>query len=728
VSPPNQVEMSSSGRRTWSELLRDPLVLLVLAIVLLLEFGAWRATEGYRLADSVEFMERARALERGEAMVDSVAIRPFGFSTLLVPFFALSSWIGLPEGRAVAWAISLLQVGLGLGLAAVAIRLGSALGGRRTGLLAGLLAGANPVFLQYSSQPVSGLAAGIFAGLALDAVLDGDGRDGFRPGLRSGLWLGAAFLTAFQSLLIAVAVALLLAVRDGIRGRTLLPASVRGLACGLGVAVLVQVLIDWVSFGTPGASLANYLVQNFGSVVTSFLARVGLKSLAASFYKLVLAAQGHEVVIAEHVPLAAKQHPWFYLLELPRMLVWPALFTFALGLARGIVRPSWKIALPALALLANVLAMSHKGSKDFRLWLPLLPWIAALAAYGWTWLPLRGKSSAALDLAFAGSLLVLGPIALAPGGARRFAGFWRAMDWIDERARTIAAERTGEDRRARVACTYHWSVFLRETAEVRLEKLPWQLDGWAKLDAKQRDEDLAALDRLDLFAAHLPLLAGNGDLVEFLSSRFHVVAAVYDPEIDLSGFGPILVLERRAGAATENLLFETTEASPGTAPALVRFGGSTADGGREVLELSNWGYARLPPQGLGWIRCSWTTPTGLSRDFVVENRITCPEDAFGWQHNGAPAWDLRPTSAWKPGETVTEGYLVVPAHDPYAVGKPMRPLGEEFRAQGRAPAGFWLHVATAEHAALVPEGGLGTSADGFVRVARFDLPLIDAPR
>ena len=82
----------------------------------------------------------------------------------------------------------------------------------------------------------------------------------------------------------------------------------------------------------------------------------------------------------------------------------------------------------------------------------------------------------------------------------------------------------------------------------------------------------------------------------------------------------------------------------------------------------------------------------------------------------------------KPGETVTEGYLVVPAHDPYAVGKPMRPLGEEFRAQGTAPAGFWLHVATAEHAALVPEGGLGTSADGFVRVARFDLPLIDAPR
>ena len=711
--------MESRGRPAWSALFRDPLVLLVLAITLALELGAWRATEGYRLADSVEFMERARALERGEAMIDSVAIRPIGFSTLLVPFFGFARWIGLPEGRAVAWAISLFQVGLGLGLVAVAIRLGGLLAGRRGGLIAGLLAGANPVFLQYSTQPVSGLAAGIFVGLALAAVLEDSG---FRPGLRCGLWLGAAFLMAFQSILITLVLLLLLLVRDGIRKRSILPATVGGLACGFGSAALVQVVLDWAQFGTPGASLANYLVQNFGNGVTSFLLRIGLRSLAVDFHEIVLALQGREEVVSENAPLAAKQIPWFYVVELPRMLVWPALAAFVLGLARGLARPSSRIGLPLVALVLIVFAMSYKGSKDFRLWLPFLPWVAAIAAYGWTWIRLPKIA----DLALAASLLVLGPIALAPGGARRFAGFWRAMDWVDERARSVAASRTGPERRVRAACAYHWAVFLREAPEVELVKLPWQLDGWAKLGPEKRAEDLAALESLDVFAAHLPLLTGNGALLEFLAPRFHVAAAVYDPEIDLARFGPILVLERRTGTASENLLFETATGASDGAPARARFSGSSPDGRPESLELVDWRYARLPPQGLGWLQGTWRSPTGFARDFLLETRITCPDDAFGWQQNAAPAFGLRPTSAWRPGDTVVDGRLVIPATDPFDVGKPIRPLGEEHLARGIAPAGFWLRVETADRAALEPEGGPETSGDGFARIARFDLPLLGA--
>jgi hypothetical protein len=695
----------------------------VIVLALLLELLAWHATEGYQLADSVEFMERAQALAHGRAMVDSVAIRPFGFSTLLVPFFALASWIGLPEGRAVVWAISLLQIGLGLGLTLVAVRLGGVLGGRRTGLLAGVLAAANPVLLQYASQPVSGLAAGIFAGLALDAILD---REGFRPGLRAGLWVGAAFLVAFQSLLIAVALGLLLLVRDGVRNRSILPASVRGLVCGLLCAVVVQVLMDWAYFGTPGASLSNYVLQNFGSVVTSFLARIGLKPLAVSWYKLVQAAQGREVVVAENARLAAIQSPWFYLVELPRMFVVPAIAALALGLARAVARPTWKVWLPAAAFLASVLAMSNKGSKDFRLWLPFLPWLAAIAAYGWAWIPLRRRGPrAALDLAFAASLVVLGSIALAPGGSKRFAGFWRAMDWVDERSRAIAAGRSEPDRRARVACAYHWAVFLRESPEVELVKLPWQLDGWPKLEPEKRAEDLAAIDRLDLFVAHLPLLTGTGDLLEFLAPRFQVVAAVYDPEVDLAKFGPILVFEKRAGRAGENVLFAT---APSTgAPSAVHFSAEN-DGRRETLDLVGWRYAKLPPQNLGWLELSWRSETGLSRDVAFDRRITCPDDAFGWQQNGPPAFGLRPASAWKPDATLSEGTLVVPATDPYDVGKRLRPLGEAFRSKGAAPAGLWLRVESGGTSALEAQDGLGRSGDGFVRVARFDLPLAEIPR
>ena len=69
--------------------LADPVLLGVLALTFLLQLTAWHALDGYQIADSVEYLERARSLVRGEAMVDSVSIRPIGFSALLIPFFAV---------------------------------------------------------------------------------------------------------------------------------------------------------------------------------------------------------------------------------------------------------------------------------------------------------------------------------------------------------------------------------------------------------------------------------------------------------------------------------------------------------------------------------------------------------------------------------------------------------------------------------------------------------------
>src|SRR5690349_25108662 len=45
---------------------RDPAVLVLLAFVLALELVAWRCADGYPIADSVEFMERAGTFVRGE--------------------------------------------------------------------------------------------------------------------------------------------------------------------------------------------------------------------------------------------------------------------------------------------------------------------------------------------------------------------------------------------------------------------------------------------------------------------------------------------------------------------------------------------------------------------------------------------------------------------------------------------------------------------------------------
>jgi hypothetical protein len=720
------MEPEPSRRPSW----RDPRVLALLGFVLLLQLWSWRATEGYQIADSVEFMERARSFERGQAMVDSVAIRPFGFSSALVPFFALADWIGLPDQRAVAWSICLFQMALGLGLVLVAVRIGDRLGGRRVGLLAGLLAGANPVFLQYSTQPVSGLAAGICAGLALDAILE---PDGLRAGLRSGLLLGAAFLMAFQSLLIALPMMLLLVLRDGPRTRSLVPATVRGILVGLGCAVAAQILIDWASFGRPGASLFNYLAQNVGTVPVSFLARIGLRSWAVALYKAI-----HKVEVQENVPLGAKQIPWFYVVELPRMLVWPAIGALLLGFVRAVARPSWKVALPAIAFLLNVLAMSNKGSKDFRLWLPLLPWIAALCAYGWTWLPVpRELPRRGADLLFSVAVVLLGCGTLVPLGSRRFAGFWRAMDWANLRARELSGVRG----RVRVASAYHWAVYLRDSPDVDLVKLPWQLDRWPEYTPEQRADDLRALGEVDLFLAHLPLLNANPDLLEFLAPRFGVVAAVYDPAADLSGLGPIFVFERGSSA---NRLF-APETLAGTAPP-VHFVGAGPDGRAESLELVSWGYARLPPQNLGWIRYSWRTPTGFGRDYTILSRVTFPGENGMWHNDQHPAWGLRRTSAWKPGETLSEGYLFVPWDDPYGAGAADRPLGRGHLENGRARAELWFSVVDLDPDALgqgrivvrarlaparigedrpLQPGGTDppVTADGFVRVAEFSIPL-----
>lgn len=727
--------------------LRDPRVLALLGLVLLLQLWSWRATEGYQIADSVEFMERARSFERGQAMIDSVAIRPFGFSSALVPFFALADWIGLPDQRAVAWSICIFQMALGLALVLVAVRLGDRLGGRRAGLLAGVLAGANPVFLQYSTQPVSGLAAGVCAGLALDGVLE---PDGLRAGLRSGLLLGAAFLMAFQSLLIAVPLMLLLALRDGPRTRSPFPATVRGILAGLGCAIVAQILIDWASFGSPGASLFNYLGQNVGPVVTSFLARIGLRSWALTFYKL-----GHSVG-DENAPLMAKQSPWFYVIGLPGMLVWPAIGALALGFLRAAVKPTWKITLPAVAFLLNVLAMSNKGSKDFRLWLPLLPWIAALCAYGWTWLPVdRRGARLGADLLFSAAVVLLGCTTLAPLGSKRFAGYWRAMDWVDARAREI--RRTGAPSQVRVASTYNWAVYLRDSPDVDLVKLPWQLDLWPRYRPEQRADDLRALGEVDLFLTHRPILYENPDLVEFLAPRFGVVAAVYDPATDLARFGPILVFERSAGSPAANPLFRPEPLAGAGGASPVHFVGESPDGRAESLELASWRYARLPPQGFGWITFSWRTPTGIGRDYTILSRITFPGESGMWHNDQQPAWGRRPTGAWKPGETLSEGYLFVPFDDPDAPGAADRPLGRARLAgsrRGESRAELWFSIVDldpdalkhgrivvrarlaparpGEDRPLLPGGGadpletadgIRFTADGFVRVAEFSIPI-----
>src|SRR5205814_7135563 len=73
--------------------LRDRGVRWMIALTLCLQLLAWVRVDGYQLADSVEFMERALVFVRGERLIDAGAVRPFGFSFALMPFFALADWL-----------------------------------------------------------------------------------------------------------------------------------------------------------------------------------------------------------------------------------------------------------------------------------------------------------------------------------------------------------------------------------------------------------------------------------------------------------------------------------------------------------------------------------------------------------------------------------------------------------------------------------------------------------
>ncbi|HVS09291.1 MAG TPA: glycosyltransferase family 39 protein, partial [Planctomycetota bacterium] len=232
--------------------------LSILALATLLLAWSWSRVEGYQIADSVEYLERAHSIVLGVPMIDSQAIRSFGFSGLFIPLFALARIFGrygpMPQ------AANVLQIALVLALLVVTMRLAARLAGRRAGYAAGLLLLASPAVLRWGVTPISGIAAALFVALALSELI-GEERSQ-RPAMRglvAGLWLGAALLMAYQTVMVIapiLAVVLLRRERRGFR-----PA----LVCGVLACVLLQCFLDLAYYGRFGASLGYYVLENFGS-------------------------------------------------------------------------------------------------------------------------------------------------------------------------------------------------------------------------------------------------------------------------------------------------------------------------------------------------------------------------------------------------------------------------------------------------------------------------------
>lgn len=781
---------------TW----RDAWVRALLVLTLCLQAFAWTRVEGYQIADSVEFMEIAQSLVRGEERVDAGIIRPIGFSFVLLPFFALSDWIGMRDLRAVVWCVTLVELLLGCVLVVLTARIGARLGGRVCGLAAGFLVATNPVFLQYSTQPESGIPAGVCIALALERLLISSGKQHIsaRDAWIGGLWLGAAFLIAYKTLLVSGVLIVLIVLRDRWTRRWTWIAAGGGLVA----ALILQSVLDWVMYDSFGASVFNYVAQNTGNVVTSVLVKlhfwigggiVGVPLLdqprswwldrAEEMYRLRAQLTGEVWLGPSEISVRGKMSAWFYFTELPSMLSWPSIALLALGATFAAIRRSFAAGILIVVFAANVAAMSNKGQKEFRLWLPLLPVLMPVVAFGFTAIGDLVFARASAMRRFATGFLfaaigILSVRSLTEIGMRAFGGYWVAMDWVNARAaaelpaRAAEAQRHGwrEPEHLRVAAAYNWAIFRRGSAVVDVVKLPFQLNMWKQYVpdettgfVHEHAEDMAGLDEVDVFLVHLPILSEHPELMRFVAARFEVANVFYDQRT-YADLGPIYALERRTSNPHARRFLEERRGVDARAfQEERRLHGfdfiDPEDPAGDRLELLGVEYESITPHGFGWITYHWRTPRAIVGDWTLVDRITAPDERAVWDNGHRAAYGALPTYRWEPGTILSEGYLVVPASEPFKAGGEFRPLGGAYRRGDLLPVRCWMGVREygpepedgsrapilrelvaarpGEAAPARPVGanelyetpdGTQWSADGLIRVRGLLMPVFDAAR
>jgi hypothetical protein len=707
--------------------LRDHGVLALLLLVIALQGISWGLLEGYQLADSVEYMERARAFIRTEEVIDSRQIRSFGFSTLLLPIFGAAELFGVRDYRAVVWIVRCLQMAIGLALVLSCMRIGWRLGGRNTGLAAGLLVGVNPVFLQYSVAPLADVMAALCVALAVEHLSTPTDR---RGGLRAGLWLGLGLLMAYKTLPIAAVLVGLVVVRDRRRGL----ASLGGVLLGYLSCVGVQVILDKVVYGRWGSSLFAYFGENAVGIVGRLLYMVGQVPLGKRLFAWYYELEGGTAAVGD--TLRQVQPADWYWTHLGELLVWPVLAIAVLALLRCVKQGNWRSSLLLGALAVNVALLSQKGSKEFRLWLPLLPLMGPLLGWGWAWIadarPGRTRPAWRAGLAFVLLALAvgLGGRSLTTRNTRRNADYWRAIAYV--------AERAAEEREAnpaappmRVAAAYHWAVFLQTSADLHLTKLPRQVTGWTQFEEKDRFRVFDTLRTQDWFLVHGPVLTnlGNRELTYRINAWFDVEEVFWDREA-AEDLGPIYVMRRRKSEESDPERRALFEVQPDGDPAELRRRLGFEEPVRlmrpalgEELWFMGSTYESLPADGMGWITYYYHCATPCLADYDIVDRISSRDEGTSWRNNHKPTYGVFRTNQWEPGWLVRESWPVVAAVDHDDWTKPLRPIGGPYRRGDFIPAYLWMDLATfywlCVHCdlPLFPEDGSTHVCDGQPRGA-----------
>ncbi|MBL8692902.1 MAG: hypothetical protein JNJ88_02275 [Planctomycetes bacterium] len=685
---------------------------------------------GYPIADAVEYLKNAGLVESGQELGGG-SVRPFFYSALLLPIFRAARVLGSSDGREVFALVTAFMIGLG-GLAAVATyRFVEKIGGAAAAIAAALFLSANRVFQFWVPNAMTDVPSSLCIGAAAACAMAPPSR---WNALRTGLLLGAAIAFKYQAIQALMLFAGCMVFLWKPPGKRLPWVNLGLLFSGSSAGMALQSLLDLLAGRPFGATLLNYLRDNvlypIGGRLAPILNRTIGPEAANQFLESLTSTSAdvakYSEVRAADPGMLLSQSRWYYFENIPELLTWFEVALFVIGaavLARRRPRGWW---FPIVFLAASVAILSGKGSKDFRLWVPFLPFVCCMVGVGFASLVARidrrlpTLAAIVAFCAFAFNLItILGgiplqtqlarvswarpllvydsrtPIAVKkrdgttreerkgfrpwqvlpePRNPADFGGYERAARWLNQNAPAGA----------RVSATWFWQFHYRLRPDLVLVAHRVQIDDFRKLPAPDRADIAAHLRSLDFLVVHLSSVLEPG-LFDIVDREFETVQifenAIYDDSLDT-----LFVLKKRARPGDENAwvrIIEGREAAeihrnarPDSIFSLRTDPSPTAKPVIQILSCT-FDPAELE-QGRVQVRIVWRVPEGSecgNHDVWLQLKVTNAYEHVIGNAGYRLGYGRVSPDRWKPGVIIEQRIPIRPARELFDFARP-RTLNE----------------------------------------------------
>ena len=711
----HQQDLHQQGSSSWT-----PWIAL-LGLTLAFTLFSYLRTEGTIFADAVEYLERAFAFVRGELLVDAKQLRSAGITAVHLPALwvseLLSRHFGFDDTRWILPYAAFVHVVITCLFVVATVHLGRALAtfvgrpddeARNVGWFAGLVALGSPTLLQFSAIPMAdiGAAAALTYGLKRAFL----GKNTARNGAEAGLGFGLAILAAFKTIpVVVVGASLTFIVRllsPGEETESGAPASfgqrfrstVKFAAAGtlvLATMIFIQCAFDMSAYGQFGIGLKNYVLANALPGLAAWMYNIGFIELGHTLY-----THGHNAINALGTATVSKEvsdlrqaapATWYFDHFGDFAPLW-TVPVFALGTlvaavraalvkvpsVRGRIGRAISASAPWMAAAALIAATAMKGTKEMRIWLPMLPPFAAYSALALSSFAGRtgGFATRLRSAVVAGALIALpihGVVTLTGFTSTAMGSLARATKWLNDYEPLQQMSSRGN--RPIVAASYHWSTLFRVAPHLELIKLTNQPDGsFSHLPTQEaRERTLQEIRGLDAFIVHSSLLRIDGfseapelawtrELVQVVSETFHVAAAFWDRDSDERHFGPILVLVRNPERdQPRRMLASVGNADPRNDSVPIARMERPLEGIFEQVELEGASAWWLPGDDLLWVEFELDQMgPRIIADYLLLLRTTDTQGDTGTESIRRPSWNKRRTTDLAAGTRWSEGFILAP--------------------------------------------------------------------